>query len=196
MIFRKYYRRMATNTELQDLVRSEAKKAGVSQQQANKALNMIKKGKIGMGSIAPQIKDMLSSGLSGLDTRSPQEKYRAKLHSMQDQRQPKIVKNMKYDKDKQQMEEDKKKQAEEKRLAKNRKRDQQRRHRKKLEALSQQMGIISFETYHECISRQKTDKYQNESDKNHDSNIIEIYHKQENFSDKINEGDIDDLLDD
>ena len=187
---------MANTQELQELVHGEAKKHGVSTKQANKALDMIKKGKISMGSIAPQLKDMLTANLSGFDTSSPREKLKAKILSKRDQRKSKVARESQYKISQEQMKADAEKKKADDQAKKRREKERQRRHRKKLQELQEKLGTISFEKYRECMLRvQDATSYKgDDSELNRDKNIIELYHQQKAFSNKIALDDMDDLI--
>lgn len=187
---------MENNEELHDLVHGEAKKAGIPSKQANKALNMLKKGKISMGSIAPQLKDMLSSNLGGFDTSTPREKLRAKLRSKREQRTKKVTRESNYEKSKQKMETDQKQRAEEKKQKAKREKARQRRHRQKLNELEEKLGTITPQLYRECMLRIQENNYIDLGSENHDKNIAELYHIQHQFTTKIESNTLDDLLSD
>ena len=175
--------------ELKDLIRTEAPKLGFSSKSAENAINMLNKGKINMSQIAPNVKSMLMNQLTDQcgNMCDNKTKLKNKINSQREMRQNKAMKNVSYQRTKQKMEDDKKKEELKKVQVAKRDRNRKNRKRKKLSELEKRLGTVSEEQYRECLRKTS---FINDDDKNRTQNIIDLYHKQNRFSDKI-ENDIE-----
>jgi hypothetical protein len=181
---------------LSDLVHTEARKMGVSGSNASRALKMMKKGKLDMSKIAPQIKDMFMKNNSfAQSSMTLKERLKAKISSKNEIRRSHVSKRVSHDKTRERMQvrdEQKKKDKENLiRLQRNRRK----RHNKKLKILSKKLGEISVIMYNKCQEKLLSDETTDEEKKNC-NNIVELYQRQQKFSKNIEKNDLDILLDD
>ena len=161
----------------------EIKSNDISNKKARKALK-----KFGM--LSPQLKSLISqtsispiSPISPDFPISPKEKLRDKLRNCREHRLPVCVKEANYEKSKAENTEHIKELTEEQ--IKNREKERTRRHNKKLNQMATKHGNISYDTLLEAFTRLKIASYKDESIKKHDENIIELYHRQQKFSDNV-----------
>jgi len=175
--------------DLSKLVYGEAKKSGVSTAEATKALNMIKKGKISMADISSKLQSSFQD-LGGAP-KDPKTRLRELLKSKKSDRLSKNSKECAYEKMRENVLAKKEKAQEEKILAKKRLVTEQLNHTKRLNEIEEKMGIISEDLYNELMKRYYSkDNSQSESDKN----IIDLYCRQNKFSDNVEFDEIDAIL--
>jgi len=175
---------------LAKLVKQEAMKSGVSSQQANKALKMLRDGKINMSQIAPQLKTMImknvSAGSPCTSATDLKERMATRRKALIEARQPKEVKQANYEKTKKQMADRKQKQTEDK-LEKQAQEEQRKiQHEKDLIALEAKLGKISVSVYNKCMEKINEDKFSSDAQRENCQNIISLYHKQQGFQSTIN----------
>lgn len=174
--------------DIANVVQAEAKKAGLSAKDARKAVKRIKSGKV-MSQIAPQ----LQQTFMGMAPQTPKEKLRAKLREHASRRQSAASKERDYQQMKERVykerEEETKRKEQAKKTAANRKKN----HKKKLREMEAKLGTISHDLYNVCLERQKANEYKDEGSKNRDRNIIELYCKQQEFTEKLDMDELDDI---
>ena len=175
--------------ELDLLVQTHAKQAGLTPKQARQALKKLREGGM-MAQIAPQLTKKLTDINPNL---SPREKLLNKIKESKQSRCIKEVKVAQYERQKKEthdrevkMEDEKAKKAEA--ILK-----KKRAHALKLKELNKKLGIISEDKYMDCLARQRDNVYKHESDMNYDKNIIDLYAMQKSFTQSINMADLDDF---
>ena len=174
--------------ELDALVQSQAKQAGLSSKQAKQALKKLKEGGL-MAQIAPMLQEKLSDMNPNLSAR---DKLRAKINNARMGRTTKEVRTAVYEKQREEVHQREEKDKEAKEEAKEAAKRRKRAHQQKLKYLEKKLGQISSDMYMECLVRQKENTYRDDGERNRDRNIIELYAKQQEFTDSINMSDIDD----
>lgn len=175
----------STLDTVDDLVKSQAKKAGVSGKQAKKAMKMLKDGKLKMSQIAPELEGAMSS-LSYLDPNAtPKDKLRALLRNKQQSRSCKEAKEYAYDKTKEKMQKDKEEEALKKEKERKAARNRRKNHNKKLKELEEKLGTIGEEVYVQCLNRLRENTYTDDSARGYDKNIITLYCHQQQFTEKL-----------
>lgn len=174
---------------LDALVQAQAKQAGLSSKQAKQALKKLREGGL-MAQIAPQLQEQFS-GMN--PTMSPRDRLRAKLNNAKLSRSTKEAKTVAYEKQKEEVHKREETAAQEKEKAKEAAKRRKRAHQLKLKQLEEKIGQVTPEMYRECLERQSAKNYKDESERNRDRNIIDLYSKQHEFSDKINMDDLDDI---
>jgi len=175
--------------ELEALVQSHAKQAGLSAKQAKQALKKLREGGL-MAQIAPHLQEKLSDMNPNL---TPRDRLRAKLNNARQSRATKEIKQATYEKQREEVHQREEKQESDKAAAKEAAKKKQKAHQQRLKDLNKKLGQISEELYLECLTRQRQNAYREEGERNRDKNIIELYCKQNAFADKI---DMSDLLSD
>ena len=182
---------------LNDLIQSEAKKMGVSSKNASKALKKLKKGKVDMSSIAPQIKNMFMANnpLAKLanGSTSLRDRLRAKISSKREGRQSNQTKKNNHDGVRERM----KRKEEERKIVKEKqiksKRNRKKRHNSKLKQLEKKMGDVKIEVYTSALKKLKADSSEGKAKC---QLIVDLYHKQQIFSTTMEQNnDLDDLSD-
>ena len=163
--------------ELISMLRKEARQAGIPDSEAAKAARLLRKGKIDMGRLAPQIAEAFSSMTAGGASRDPREALRKKLRSKREARTSKAVLDQNYERMREQVNREREERVAEKVASVRR----GKRHRRKLREMEASMGEISIETYLEALRRTKENVYKDKGDKSRDMNIIELYGKQQSF---------------
>ena len=174
---------------LDALVQAQAKQAGLSSKQAKQALKKLREGGL-MAQIAPQLQQQFSDMNP---TMTPRDRLRAKLNNAKLSRSTKEVKTGAYEKQKEDVHKREETAAEEKEKAKEAAKRRKKAHQLKLKQLEEKIGQVPPEMYRECLERQSAKNYKDESDRNRDRNIIDLYSKQQEFSDQINMDDLDDI---
>lgn len=178
------------NSELSKLVQQEAKKNGISSKDARKAVKKLRSGGI-MAQVAPE----LHSQFMQLDPNlTPRDRLRAKLGKMRNGRANKVAKAATYEKERKETLRKKEEREAEIERKKKAAAQQKKNHRKKLKALEKQLGEITQELYNTCMTRLQNDDYTDQSMRNRDRNITELYAQQQQFSDEIDMDDMDALL--
>ena len=180
-------------SSLSELVHSEASKMGVSSSNASRALKMLKKGKLDMSKVAPQIKDMfMNNNPLAKTATSARDRLRAKISSKNSMRMSHVAKKRDYDKSRDKMKAKEELRKKEKLNKVRLERNLRKRHKKKIKALEKRLGNISIVVYNKCLEKINTDLSDQEKQKC--NNIIELYQRQQKFSSKIeiNEFDEDD----
>lgn len=180
---------------LDSLVKDEAKKSGISQKNAEKALKLLKSGKISMSDIAPQLKDMMLKN-SVNDIADPKQRLHNKIKGLSRGRQSEFAKKADYDK---KAEEIKKENAKTSKpsdvtdiTVSVSKKNKRKRDMKKFHKLNEIYGKISEEEY---ISLQTLNKEEiSEKDKKIIDEKIELYERQNKFTSNIILNDLDDLI--
>lgn len=185
---------------LANMVSNQAKKSNVSSKEANKALKMIKSGKMDMGQLAPKITEMLMQGMNGAGSScgNKREDLRAKLaarrRAAQEGRMSKSCRKKIYDDTKKRMEERKKREEEEGVAKKKREKNQKKKKAQRLKKLEEKLGTISDEFYNMCMKRLQENEFKDQSEKHRCQNIVDIYSKQQAFNTTIKNDEIDELL--
>lgn len=178
------------NSELSKLVQQEAKKNGISSKDARKAVKKLRSGGI-MAQVAPELHNQFMQLDPNL---TPRDRLRAKLGKMRNGRSNKVAKAATYEKERQQTlrkKEEREAEAERKKKAEA---QRKKNHKKKLKALEKQLGEITQELYNTCMTRIQNNDYTDQSMKNRDRNITELYAQQQQFSSEIDMDDMDALL--
>jgi hypothetical protein len=174
---------------LDALVQSQAKQAGMTSKQAKQALKKLREGGL-MAQIAPQLQEKLAGMNPNL---TPRDKLRAKLNNAKMGRATKEVKTAVYEKQREEVHQREEKEAEDKEKAKEAAKRRKRAHQQKIKELEQKLGKVPETMYLESLTRQKAGAYKDEGERNRDRNIIELYSKQQEFTDTLNLDDLDDI---
>ncbi len=178
---------------LSELVNNEARKMGVSNANATRALKMLKKGKVDMSKIAPQIKDMFMNNNPLGQPTSLKARLRAKMNSKMELRKSNVAKKHNYDKSKEQLKIKDEKKKEEKENRVRMERNKRRRHNKKLKELEKRVGEVDIVIYNKCLEKLQNNDNLSDQDKKYCENIIELYQKQQQFTKEIEKNDLDDI---
>ncbi len=174
------------NAELEAMVQAQAKQAGMTSKQAKQALKKLREGGL-MAQIAPQLKEHLS-GMN--PNQSPRDKLRMKLSNARLGRSSKETKTAMYEKQREEVHQREEKETEEKAKAKDAAKRKKKAHQQKIKELEAKIGTVTDQMYLECLQRQKANVYRDEGEGNRDRNIIELYSKQQEFSENV---DLDDI---
>lgn len=174
---------------LDQLVKEQALRQGISSKDAKKALKKLKAGGM-MAQIAPQLHSQFMEMNPNM---SPRDKLRAKMNKMRESRGNKTSKTQSYEKTRQEVYDRKEREKQEK--DKKIKQEAQRRknHRKKIKELGKKLGEITQECYNDCMLRLNENSYKDNSQKNRDKNIIELYGIQQKFNETINMDELDEI---
>jgi hypothetical protein len=164
--------------ELISMLRKEARQAGIPDSEAVKAARLLRKGKIDMGRLAPQIANAFKDAVAPSDPRSA---LRKKLQQKRESRTSKAVLENNYERMREQVKTEREKAEAQKASEKMQTIRRNKRHRRKLRELEEQLGNIDIETYLAAMRRIKDNTYADPGDKCRDSNIIELYGKQQSF---------------
>jgi len=175
--------------KLDALVQAQAKQAGLSSKQAKQALKKLREGGL-MAQIAPHLEQQVSA-MNPL--MSPRDKLRAKLNNAKMSRSTKDVKAAVYEKQKEEVTLRKETETSAKEKEKEALKRRKKAHQLKLKQLEEKLGMVTQEVYRECLERQRLKSYKDDSESNRDRNIIDLYSKQQEFTDKINMDDLDDI---
>lgn len=175
--------------ELDSLVQQHAKQAGMSSKQAKQALKKLREGGM-MAQIAPQLQKSFSDLNPNL---TPREKLLLKLKAAKNSRSIKEVKIANYERQKEEVKDREIKEEEDKEKKKAAMKRKHKAHQIKLKELEQKLGVISEDTYMECLIKQKSNTYLHESEMHRDRNIIDLYGKQNEFKQTVNMSDLDDF---
>lgn len=174
--------------QLDQLVKQQAKKSGISQKDAAKALKKLKQGGM-MAQIAPQLQEQFMAMNPNMTAK---ERLRQKIQSKQAGRTKKVVKARNYEKQREEVTARKEKEEQEKKEKAEAAKRKARNHRKRIKELEKKLGTITDDLYYECLNKVQAGNL-NEGELNRCNNIIEIYSRQQEFTDKINMD--DDLAD-
>jgi hypothetical protein len=174
------------NAELEAMVQAQAKQAGMTSKQAKQALKKLREGGL-MAQIAPKLQEHLS-GMNPNQT--PRDKLRMKLNNARLGRSSKETKTAVYEKQKEDVHQREEKETEEKAKAKDIAKRKKKAHQQKIKDLEAKIGTVTDQMYLECLKRQKANVYRDEGEGNRDRNIIELYSKQQEFSESV---DLDDI---
>ena len=180
---------MNSEEDLEQLVKSEALRKGISSKDAKKALKKLKAGGM-MAQIAPQLHSQFMDMNPNM---SPRDKLRAKMNKMRESRGNKTSKTQSYEKTRQEVHDRKQKEQEAKELKIKQEAQRRKNHRKKIKELGKKLGEISQEHYNECMLRINQNSYKDNSEKNRDKNIVELYGIQQSFNETINMEELDDI---
>jgi len=191
---------MDEQMNIEQLVKNKGNAHNVSGKDQAKALKMLKSGKVNMSQLAPKIKEMMMNGVGQQNNCSnSKEDLRARLaarrRASQEARMGKTAKQRIYDKTKERIkkkkEEDEQKKQEAIKAAVKAKKNR----KKRLRQLEKKLGKISDEFYHACMKKLNEQEDQlNQDQKRHCQNVIDVYLKQQNFSDTIKNDELDKLL--
>lgn len=176
------------NDALSKLLHTEAKKSGISGKDARKALKKLRSGGM-MAQVAPQLQ---STFMEMNPNQSPRDKLRAKLSQMRKGRGNKVSKEADYEKTRQRVHEKKEEDEREKESSKRRAAARRKNRNKKLRQLEKQVGEVSHEIYINCMKRVQDNSYNGDGERNRDKNLIDLYSRQQGFTDKV-EMEMDDL---
>jgi hypothetical protein len=180
---------MESDQALSKFIGDEAKKKGISGKDARKALKKLKGGGM-MAQVAPQ----LHSQFMEMDpTMTPRDKLRMKMRKMQENRGSKQSKATSYERSKKEVKERQELEQLEKEQKKKQAVQRKRNHRKRIKELGKKLGPISHELYNECMGKIQSNNYTEDSKRNRDKNIIELYGQQQQFKEQINMDDLDDI---
>ena len=172
--------------QLDALVQAQAKQAGMSSKQAKQALKKLREGGL-MAQIAPQ----LQQAMSGMNpTQTPRDRLKAKLNNARLSRSTKETKTAVYEKQKEEAHQREEAEKEAKEKAVETAKRSKRAHQLKLKELEKKIGKVQEKLYLECLTRQKSNQYKDEGERNRDRNLIDLYSKQQEFSTEINMDDL------
>ncbi len=176
---------------LDELVKKEARNSGISQKNADKAIKMLKSGKISINDIAPQLKETLMKQNNEQIT-DPYIKLRNKLQGFQRSRRSEYAKKAEYDKKAQEIkaEQEAKKQEADKHEVSNK--NKKKRQKKKMQKLSEHYGQITEEEYLD-LQKQNTNTSLDDATRNIITQKIQLYQYQNKFSTEISVGDFDEF---
>lgn len=180
---------MESEKALSKFIGEEAKKKGISNKDARKALKKLKSGGL-MAQVAPQLHSQFMEMNPNMTAR---EKYQMKMNKLRGARANKTSKASAYEKTRKEVQENQEREKQEKELKKKQEAQRKRNHRKKLKELEKKLGTITQELYNRCMTRIQEDKYQDEGSKNRDRNIVELYGQQQQFVGKIDMDELDDI---
>lgn len=176
--------------DLDEIASQKAKQSGISQKQMKKAMKKLKSGGM-MSQIAPQLQGSFMEMNPNL---SPREKLHTKLKNMKEGRLSKYTKDINFEKQKEEVYKRKENEEKEKLQAKEAAKRKERNHKKRLRELEKQVGKVSLDMYVQAIKNQESNQYTDQGLSNRDRNLIELYtRQQEEFKDKIDLADLDDL---
>ena len=178
---------------LSNLVHSQAQKAGISGKEAKKALKKLKTGKINMAQVAPHLTQAFSQLNANM---SPAERMRAKLKEKKTSRLSRLTKEHEYEKTRQRVLENKEKEEQKKISEQQEAARRRRNHNKRIKELDRKLGTVSQELYNVCLKNLHENKYKDESDRNRNRNIIEVYGRQQQFKEKLEMDDMEEFLSD
>jgi hypothetical protein len=173
--------------DLESLVQAQAKQAGMSSKQAKQALKKLREGGL-MAQIAPHLQERFSDMNPNM---TPRDRLRAKINNSKLTRTTKEVKTAAYEKQREEVHQREADAAEAKEKAKEAVKRKKKAHNQKLKELEQKLGKVPEEMYIECLARQRAGIYKDDSERNRDRNIIDLYSKQQEFTDSINMDDLD-----
>ena len=180
---------MNSEEDLDQLVKAEALRNGISAKDAKKALKKLKAGGM-MAQIAPQLHNQFMEMNPNM---SPREKLRMKMNKMRDSRSNKSSKTKSYEKTKQEVYDRKQKEQEEKERKIKQETQRRKNHRKKIKELGKKLGDISQEQYNECMRKINENTYKDDSEKNRDKNIVELYGIQQSFNNTLDMDELDNI---
>ena len=164
--------------DINDMVRKEAKKAGVTDTKSiNKAIKMIKNGKFNTAQLGMNVSDMFQP-----KSDDPRERLRKKLRDKRKARSSKTSLNVQAEKHKQVTQKRKEDREAMEKQKKKALKNKKQRHKKKLKQLEKKLGKISVEVYNLTQRRLlDTDDKSTQEQKNSYANIVELYQLQ-NFN--------------
>jgi hypothetical protein len=173
-------------TDLQDssidsLIQQQAQKLGASAKQTKQALKKLRKGGL-MAQIAPQLQESLSNINPNM---SLKDKLKAKLDKSKQSRSSSYAKQAQYEKQRAEVHQKEANEVAQKEKAKLDAKKKLKSRALKLKELAKKYGTIQQSHYNECLARQNLNQYSDESARNHDKNIIELYCKQNQFQEKL-----------
>jgi len=178
-----------SDQQLSKFISDEAKKKGISSKDARKALKKLKGGGM-MAQVAPQ----LHSQFMGMNPNmTPRDKLRMKMRKLQENRSNKQTKTKTYERTRVEMKEREQRKKEENENKKQQTLINNRNHRKRIKELEKKLGIISQEQYNSCMTQIQLNKYTDNGLRNRDKNIIELYGRQQLFTEQIDMNDLDSL---
>lgn len=184
---------------LDEMIKTEAKNSGISQKNADKALKLLKSGKISINDIAPQLKETIMKQ-NEQQIADPRERLRNKLKGLQRNRHTEFAKKAKYDKKAQEIKDEQKEDEKKKDLTRSNSnqtgsndRNKKKRLRKKMLKINNTYGKISDEIYLELQKKLK-DQNLSADDKKDVIKQIQLYQYQLQFKPEINTDDLDDLI--
>jgi hypothetical protein len=174
------------DSALSKLVQTEAKKSGISSKDAKKAMKKLRSGGM-MAQIAPQLHSQFMEMDPNLTAR---DKYRAKMKKLQNGRITKVAKSAQYEKER--LDVIRRKEEAELAVIQKKKEEEQhkRNHAKKLKQLEKKLGVVTHELYNTCMRRLQNNDYTDQDLCKRDRNIMELYSKQQSFTDEINMDDL------
>lgn len=180
---------MNSEEDLDQLVKNEALRNGISSKDAKKALKKLKAGGM-MAQIAPHLHNQFMEMNPNM---SPKEKLRMKMNKMRESRSNKSSKTKSYEKTKQEVYDRQQKEKEDKEKKTKQEAQRRKNHRKKIKELGKKLGDISQEQYNECMRRISENTYKDHSEKNRDKNIVELYGIQQSFNDTLDMDELDNI---
>lgn len=174
---------------LSQFINDEARKKGISTKEAKKALKKLKSGGM-MAQVAPQLHAQFMEMNPNLSAR---DKLRMKRQKMREGRSNKVSKERSYERTRKEMQERKEREEKEREQKKQQAIVDARNYRKRLRELEKKIGQVSQELYNKCMENMRTDSYTDEGQRNRERKIIDLYAKQQEFNEKINMNDLDDI---
>jgi hypothetical protein len=163
-------------------------KAGLSKTDSAKAMKLLKSGKINMGQIAAKLNQSTPSTIA-----DPHERLKAVLKAKKNDRQSKESKDANYEKMREQVEKDKLAKVE---AAENKVKQLAARKRnrvKKLKELEVKYGTISDEKYQDAMNRIANPDGMTDEEINHQKNIVELYARQNKFTETVDFAELDEI---
>ena len=191
---------MSQESMLEDLVRNKANQSGVSSKEAKKALKMLKKGKINMSQVSSKVTELMmqNMGLATQSCNTDRESLRAKLaarrRSAQEARLGKVGKDIIHQRTKDRVKERKEREEKEKQDKIAAGRRQKKNKAKRLRKLEKKLGEVSVDFYNVCMQKLKDDNFDCDEKRKHCQNVVDIYCKQQKFTEVIKNDEIDQLL--
>lgn len=183
--------------QLDKLVHNEAAKSGISKQQADKAVKMLRDGKVNMSQIAPHLKTMIMKNMTvpgqAASREELLERMSVKRQALREGRSTKQSRDHMHNKTKQQISIRKEKEEQEKRFKTEMTELQQNEHKRTLLELESKIGNISDDFYNKCLLKLQEDKFADAVQRTKCQNIVDLYQQQRQFENMI---DMDDIADD
>lgn len=177
--------------QLSKLVHDEAAKSGISKQQADKAVKMLKNGKVDMSQVVPHLKTMIMKNMSDSTSTNLRDKLAAKRQNMTEARSSKQSKAHLHDKAKKQIANRKEREAQEKQFNTEIKDLQKSEYVKSLTELESKIGHVSENFYNGCLLKLQKDTFPDAAQRQKCQMIVDLYQRQQSFTEKIAELDID-----
>lgn len=190
--------------QLSKLVHTEAAKSGISKQQADKAVRMIRDGKVNMSQVAPHLKNMIMQNMTGSTNPGDlRDKLSAKRQSMSEVRMSKQSRAHLHNKTKQQIVKHREKEEQDKQINLEIKQLKKEEYLRSLSELESKIGKVSDGFYNGCLFKLHQNSFADDTQRVRCQSIVDLYQQQQQFADRIADGlefgldlDLDDNLSD